>query len=533
MTGTGDRRGSGEELWPQEPQQQVYLDEWGRPQTVAAPYGGVPQQPQYGYEQYQYPEQQQYAEPGYGYQQQGYQQQGYQQGYQQDYDTGQYALPEQQRYQEPAPVAEPAPVPASVRPRPAPPAPGAESVSDEFAFLDDAEESADVIDWKKFSETRGERRDERRKRLRNRIVAAGAAVVLLAGGTVGVLWANGTLFGSSATAIAASTQRTVIVVHLHDLDRNVYTALLVSDPSGGKGATVLLPSTLAVPTQGGGPSVALGGAVESQGNGATRDGINTLLGANATATWTLYTPYLQILVDLVGGIPLDANATVSKDGKTLVTPGKATVNGAAAIAYAVHREPGEGADAQLSRFGQVLAGLVQAMPQDQVSAASYVTRMGAVSDPSLPESTLGALLAALSKDAQGAHYSTRTLGVKPDGSLAPGASDLVKQLLGGTVSDKGAAPITARVAVQDATGTANRANLAGAAVDNAGFTLVPGTPKAATTRAVSSVEYTDDNRAGDAKQVAQDLGLPATAVRKVTSGLSVDVMVVLGKDYKG
>jgi hypothetical protein len=236
---------------------------------------------------------------------------------------------------------------------------------------------------------------------------------------------------------------------------------------------------------------------------------------------------------VLGGIQLDANATVVVDGKTVVSPGKATVNGAAAIAYAVYRAPGESADAQLARFGQVLAGLIQAMPQDPTSAAGDITRMGAVPDPSLPDASLGALLAAMSKDANAGKYSTQTLGVKSDGTLAPGADTLVKQLLGGSVNAKGAMPTVARVAVQDATGITNRANLADAAVINGGFTLVPGTPKADSSHAASTVSYTDDARAADAKQVAQDLGLPATAVRKVTTAQSVDVLVVLGKDFTG
>ena len=577
MSGTAD--GS-------QPQQQQY-DEWGQP---IPPYPEIPQQygyPQqqqppygqqqpYGYDAYgqplyqQQPEQQQYAEPGHDYQ--GYPQQPQygQQQYPQQYPPQQpqygeqqypqpaqpvqqapYAVPEQRaaQYAPPPPPVVPAPARAASPTPPAPakgsgpaPAPGERGFgTEEFAFVDDAEESADVIDWMKFSETRGERRDERRKRLRNRAVAVLVVLVLVAGGTGGYLWAKGRLFDTPAAPVAASTQRTVVAVHLHDLSQNIYTVLLVSDPSGHTGATVLVPGTLAVPTDGGGAPEPLGstpgskGSVDVQGNAATRDGLNTLLGANITATWGLYTPFLQKLWDIVqpAGISVDANATITVGSKVLVSPGKAALHGDAAVAYATYRAKGESSGAQLARFGQVMTALVQAMPQDAPTASGYITQMGAVPDPSLPDSTLGAVLAALSKDAQAGKYTTQTLAVKGDGTLGAGADDLVKKLLGGKVSDSGSTATAARVAVQDATGSSNLANLADADMVNGGFTLVPGTAKSAGAQAVSTVSYTDAARAADAEQVAQDLGLPASAVRKVTTAQSVDVMVVLGRDFKG
>ncbi|MFC1416477.1 LytR C-terminal domain-containing protein [Streptacidiphilus cavernicola] len=580
MTGTGD--GS-------QPQQQY--DEWGRP---IPPYPEIPQQygyqqqPQqyeqaqqyqqapyeqapYGYDAYGQPlpqprQQQQYADPGYGYQQPqqyDYGQQQYQQpagyGQQQGYQEPQQFAPPpasapapEQRprsvYTPPAPAPSPV-VPGPARPservggdrRPTQPEPGEPGYgTEEFTFVDDAEESADVIDWMKFSETRGERRDERRKRLRHRAVSLLVVLVLIGGGAGGYLWAKGRLFDKAAAPVAASTERTVVAVHLHDLNQNILTALLVSDPSGGQGATVLIPGALGVPTDGGGAPEPLGssssgkGSVDVQGNAATRDGLNTLLGANISSTWGLYTPFLQKLWDIVqpAGIVVDANTTITVGGKTLVSPGKAALHGDAATAYATYRAKGESPGAQLARFGQVLTALVAAMPQDAATASSDITQMGAVPDPSLPDSTLGAVLAALSTDAKAGKLSTRTLAVKGDGTLGPGAGDLVKQLLGGKVSDSGSTATVARVAIQDATGSANLANLADADMVNGGFTLVPGTAKAAT-RAASTVSYSDPARAADAKQVAQDLGLPDSAVRKVTTTQSVDVMVVLGQDFKG
>jgi hypothetical protein len=564
VTGTADRRGPGGEAWPEEPQQQ---EDWGRPDPAS--YGGVPPQygyqpnapqpgydtgqyPAQGYEGYDYgPPQQQYAEPGYGHQQyepQQYQQQPYPYGYE---EPQQYTDPYGQQAQPYSPPQQPVRQPPQQTPRqtsrPVPPAgpaaPGAQSSlpsekvgysNEEFTFVDDAEESADVIDWMKFSETRGERRDERRRKLRSRGIAAAVVLALALVGGAGYLWANGKLFASSPAVVAASTQRTVVAVHLHDLNKNVTTALLVSDPGAGKGSVLLLPGALGVPTDGGGPTVALASSVDAQGNAATRTALNTLLGTNVSATWALYTPFLQLLVDHLGGITLNADTTISQNGKNVVTAGQGTLNGTAAIAYATYQAKGESSGAQLARFGQVLAALVQAMPQDPTSASSDITSMGAVPDPSLPDATLGALLATLSKDAHGNTTTVQALPVKADGGLPSSAGSLVKQLLGGSVSGSGAGVTTAaRVAVKDASGSANKANLANAAVINGGFTLVPGTAKAGTTQATTTISYTDDARAADAKALATDMGLPASVVRKVTSAQDADLLVVLGQDFQG
>ncbi|MEZ0091581.1 LytR C-terminal domain-containing protein [Streptacidiphilus sp. EB129] len=554
------------------PVQQYQEPGYGYQQPAAPGYQDYPEYPQHsqppGTQQYrtgqqQYQETQQYqgaqeyppAQQYPGYQEQQYQPTAYQpSGYQASgyatapsYDAPVHEAPAHQAPAQQAPAREtsaPAAEPrAYVPPQPAPKrtAPGAAALpsekvgynQDEFGFVDDEEESADVIDWLKFSETRGERRDERRRQLRSRGLAVLVALAVVAVAGAGYLWATGKLFASSPGTVAASTQRTVIAVHLHDLNKNVTTALLVSDPGAGKASVVLLPGTLGVPTDGGGPSVALSSSVDAQGNAATRTGLNTLLGSQVSATWALYTPFLQLLVDHLNGITLNADTTISQNGKDLVTAGQGTLNGTAAIAYATYQAKGESTGAQLSRFGQVLSALVQAMPQDPTSAAADITSMGAVPDPSLPDATLGALLATMSKDAHSGHADTRTLPVKADGGLPATASTMVKQLLGGSVSANGGGPTVARVAVQDASGSSNKVNLADAAVINGGFTLVPGTAKAASTQATTTISYTDDARAADARTLASALGLPASVVRKVTTSQDADLLVVLGQDYKG
>ncbi len=150
------------------------------------------QQQGYGYDPYaQQPPYDPYA------QQQEQQQYGY-------VDTAQQWIPQQAApASDPAPVPEPAHVPdpepepqvASVpqQRRPTP-----EYATEQFSFVEEPDEnSEDVIDWLKFTESRTERREEARRRGRNRVVALVAAVALVVAGGVGYLWYAGMLPGLS------------------------------------------------------------------------------------------------------------------------------------------------------------------------------------------------------------------------------------------------------------------------------------------------------------------------------------------------
>ncbi|MEZ0065688.1 hypothetical protein ABIA32_001688 [Streptacidiphilus sp. MAP12-20] len=588
MTGTADRRGPGgqeyQEYYGQVPQQhsyeQAYQDpytgEWVFPSQQQRPaYDPYEQQPP-GHEQQsqqpqshaQPPPQPYYGEQDYG--QPGYEQQGYAQqpdyGQQQDYYQAQQYQQQPQQYQSPqqapqSPPYQPQPQsrsqsqaqpeagfspayqaqPAAAAPSAAPGAPGGgagagakgrDYGTESFTFVDDEEESEDVIDWVKFSETRGERRDERRRKLRSRAVAGALALALVAVGSVGYLWATGKIFQSGPAAVAASTQREVVAIHMHDLNKNVYSALLVSEPSPAKGITLLLPGTLGIPQDSsGGALVALSTAVDNQGTYGTRTGINTLLGTDISATWDIHTPFLQNLVDLLGGLQINSDVAITVNGKQLVSPGQSTMNGAAAMAFATYKAKGESDQAQLNRFGIMLQALVKAMPTDPTSAAGQIDRMGAVADPSLSDATLGALLAKLSTDAHSGAYSTETLPVQPNGTLGSNAATIVSGVLQGKVNSQNGQQTVARVQLVDATGKAKASDFAQAAVTNAGFTLVPGIAKASP-RSTSEITYTDPSRKTDALAVATSLGLPASAVKQGASGQSVDLVVTLGKDYK-
>ncbi|MFG2917736.1 LCP family protein [Kitasatospora sp. NPDC048298] len=582
-----------QQLQPQSYEQQQY-DQYGQPVYGQDPYGYQqqgyqgydgyqqgdhtgqfpPQQPQSYGQQYEQQQYDQYGQPVYGQDPYGYQQQGYQGYQQQPYQAAAPATAEPQAEAAAPPAAVPtaptaaAAATAAAPPRPRVPRPAAEPESatapakagppseqvagaragkagskaprdsyptGEFTFVDEeAEETEDVIDWLKFAESRSEVRAERRRKLRNRLIGLGVVVALVAGGVGGYLF----LAGDKPSAATAAGGRQVNVVHLRDLQGKVSSALLVNDASGKKGTVLLLPDNLRLPGPGDPPVTTIGQSMDGIGASATREGLSTVLGAPVAGTWRLDTPYLELLVSQLGGVRVDTNAETHEggkpDGKLLSAAGKNTMlSGKAAVAYATLQNPGENRDAQLARFGQVMDAVVRTMPTEFKDAKDDVHRMNAVLDPSLPEDALAGVLVQLAQQAKDGHFGTTALTVKPDGTLDEAtAGKQVKDVLGGTVKSAAVGDAPARVALQDGSGNDAAAAAAQVQIVNSGLTFIPGGAKAAP-QAASEIRYTDDTRQGAAKSLATSLGLPDTAVKKVTGDTqNADLLVVLGKDYQ-
>ncbi|KRV46405.1 hypothetical protein AQ490_10835 [Wenjunlia vitaminophila] len=468
------------------------------------------------------------------------------------YDTGQYpahpqdedaprATPPDNPYDELAELRSPEPEsdggPAGQRPETG----AGEYKTEQFAFVDDQEEDEEVIDWLKFAETRTERRDERRRQLRNRLVGLCLVMALVLTGGVGYLWWQDKLiFSDSSTSAGpnAGQKRDVIVLHLKELDSaRSSTVLLVNNETSGKGTSVLLPNALAVSTEEAG-STTLGQSVDEEGAGPTRDALSTLLGADIKGTWRLDTPFLELLVESVGGIAVDTDTEVrgtgKEKGKVLVTKGAGQqLRGAAAVAYATYLGPGESADQQLARFGAVMQAVLKKVPSEPASATRLVESLGLVPDPSLPENELGASLAPLAAYAKTGKYRTIALTAQEDGTLDEETTkSVIKDVLGGTVrnTDPQATP---RVSVRNATGDPDAAGTAKVALVNGGYTYASG-GTAEEPVDTSRVEYVDQVRKEVAEEVARTLGLPKSAAKKVPGDDGdLDLTVVLGEDYSG
>ncbi|MEV5975648.1 LCP family protein [Streptomyces sp. NPDC052114] len=567
--------------------QVVGYDEYGRPVYQQVQPQVPPQQPHPHHQQPQ----------GYGYDpyaggQQQAQHQGQQQAAQQGYDTGAYGtggaggtgtgtgtsydttgwIPQQQQphpqhveqpqhgqqqpqpqqgrpqpqqsqqpsyaqHQQSEPAARPEQLPEQRREEPG------EYKTEQFSFIEEPdEESEDVIDWLKFTESRTERREEAKRRGRTRVVALVVVLALVLAGGVGYLWFAGKLPGQSdgqdgADAATGPQKRDVVVVHLHNTKGKLTsTALLVDNATTKQGATVLLPNSLAVSDDDGTPTT-LGKSVDDDGSTGTRESIDTVLGTSVEGTWRLDTPYLNNLVELVGNIDIDTNTDVpdpkaEKGEAPLVKKGEQqTLSGPMAVAYATYRAPGEAETAQLSRFGAVMQGILRKLSSDPQAATTTVESLAQILDPSLKEKDLGAFLAKLADRAKGGDYKTTLLPVQQDGTLTEKAGDtVVKDVLGGAVKspDKGAA---VRVGVKNASGKKDAGQDARVALVNGGYTFIDG-GAGATAAAASQVTYADEAKKAQATEVAKTLGLPASAVRKGRTASNADVSVVLGQDYR-
>lgn len=519
------------------------------------PYGQQqPQQQAYGYDPYA--QQPQAQEPVQAPQYDPYGQQGY--AYP-SYDTGQQwaaqaepapvHAPVQATPAAPAapaaPVAAPAGVPGQ-RPasgRSAPPRQGQDDRAyrtEQFSFIEEPDEdSEDVIDWLKFTESRSERREEARRRGRNRVIALVVVLVLAVAGGVGYLWSAGLLPGSSDPETKAGNtatgpqQRDTIVVHLHDLKNGgTSTALLVDNTTTRQGTTILLPNSVVV-SDGEGSGTTLGKSVEDDGSSGTREAIGNLLGAEITGTWRLDTPYLENLVESVSGIEIDTDTALpdtKKGAEPLVRKGeKQTLNGRAAVAYATYRAPGEAEAKQLQRFGQVMYGVLRKFSSDPQAATVTIETLQQILDPSLPEKDLGASLAKLAEHAKIGDYKTALLPVGQDGALTEGASDgVVKDILGGKVTAPEAGEVP-RVSVRDGSGK-KAAEAARVVLINGGYAVAGGTD--ASVQEKSQVFYGDDAQKATAVEVAKTLGLPDGSVEKGKPSGTIAVTVILGQDFK-
>ncbi|MEU3432930.1 LytR C-terminal domain-containing protein [Streptomyces sp. NPDC006863] len=568
----------GQPVYQQQQAQQPY-DQQGQGYDPYAAQQGQGHQSQdagygYGYDAYGNPQQHQgydpYAtgQPGHQDHQQGqaYQGQSGDQGYgygsytDYGYATGQQpaAVDTGEHWSIPQQGAAPAPEQTSPRApvEPSPPRTGPEAGADaalpgqrgsapdyrteQFSFIEEPDEdSEDVIDWLKFTESRSERREEARRKGRNRMVALIVVAVLVVVGGVGYLWSADMIPGLSGPdekkAVAAGAQqRDMIVVHLHDTKKGgTSTALLVDNTTTKQGTTVLLPNSLAVAGEDG-TTTTLGKSVEDDGRTGTREAIDTLLGTRITGTWRLDTPYLENLVELVGNIEVDTDTEVpaAKKGESpLVNKGEAqTLSGPMAVAYATYRAEGEPEAKQLTRFGDVMRATLRKISEDPKAATVTIETLLQVLDPSLPEKDLGASLAKLASRAKVGDYKTALLPVQEDGTLTEADTrGVVEDILGGTVSaPEEGAPL--RVAVRNATGDQKAAEAARVQLVNGGYAFVDSGKAGTETSSVVLYRSAEDKE--KAVEVAKTLGLSPGDVKKGEPAANADVSAVLGQDYE-
>ncbi|GAA3866008.1 LCP family protein [Streptomyces sedi] len=455
------------------------------------------------------------------------------------WDTGRQAPVEDTGQQAPVPPADAEPRRATV-PEQRRPSPDESYETEQFSFVDEqTEESEDVIDWLKFSESRTERREEAKRRGRSRKRLLVIALVLALLGGVGFLWSTDRLpfLGGDAEEGATgggAEARDVIVVHLWPVDsQETSTALLVANETSGSGTTLLLPNELAVTPDGG--ATTLGQAVSDESAGSVRDAVGALLGAEIKGTWRLNTPSLANLVDLVSGITVATDTEVpggEDDEGPLVEAGdEVRLAGQEAVAYATYRAEEEPQSAQLARFGQVMEAVLDKLPATDSQAVTAMENLRQIHDPSLSEQELGVSLATLAGYAQSGEYTTAPLPVEDDGTISDETADgLVHDVLGGSVSNAQSGGVV-RFGVRDASGTGALGEMARIALVGAGLTVVDNRV-VDDTAAESSILYEVAEHRETALNAARTLGLPEEVVTEGDGPGTADVTVVLGQDYE-
>ncbi|NJQ04831.1 LCP family glycopolymer transferase [Streptomyces lonarensis] len=406
---------------------------------------------------------------------------------------------------------------------------------DEFAFVEeDNDDSEEVIDWLKFTESRTERREETKRRGRSRRNLLVIGLVLAVIGGAGFLWATDRVPFLTGPTVEEGTadvaeSRDVIILHLRETGgETTSTVLLVANETTGEATTLLLPNALSVSPDAG--TTTLGQAVLDEGAASVREAVGALLGADIKGTWRLDTPYLENLVDLVGGVVVDSPTPVPPDAdEPTVDAGEQTLDGRSAVTYAVHRADDEPQDAQLQRFGQVMTGVLQKLPTGENGARQVVENLAQIADPSLSEGELGASLAKLAEMAQAGDHTDTLLVVEEDGTISDQVADaVVATVLGGSVSNADVSD-SPRVALRDASGDDGAGESATVRLVNGGWVIVDTKPAEPVEE--SEVRHGSEAAAGAALEVARTLGIPEEQVSQADTPGNADVLVVIGEDF--
>jgi hypothetical protein len=457
------------------------------------------------------------------------------------------------------------------------------SSKSDFAFVEEETDEKEIAGWLTFVESRAESRAERARRMRRRLIAGGGALVLVVAGTLTYLWAT----GSSLLTSASPPPRDVVLLQISDNTSGdaVADAILAADPptggsgaSGasaaavGHGAAVLIPSQMSVTGIGSGSQPFSGDMTANPP--VPPAGVNAIsdsLGVQVNAVWSMDETTFAALIDLFGGVTVTTNTAVPAVGSaqptsTPTSTSKATANptstpssgpnpapkvttsaipegsqkldGAQALAYALYQGKGDSIDTQVNRFGQVLSALLADLPTQEDLVNSYLNQLGIVPDPALPQAKLAAMLAQMAAEQQAGQFTVKSLPLQDNATDQldfTAAGPIISSLLGGTVQSGLASGGTARVLIEDATGTTGNEDsllqsAATAKLISAGYSYVGSAVVSKRTTSVIEIPTGADQSA--AGEVAQTLGLPTGDV-KVVSGMSEisDVTVIVGTDW--
>jgi hypothetical protein len=295
-------------------------------------------------------------------------------------------------------------------------------------------------------------------------------------------------------------------------------------------------------------SVPFGDTALIGGLGTPGDALGITLDVLVDGTWRLTPDGLEALVDAVGPITVDVDVEVmgrSPSGAPVVVlpagPNQ-QVDGAAAVAFASYRAPGEPEEARLARFSQVLSEVLSELPASTTDVTAALDALGPESRATLSRAQLADVLVALGDVDRADDLRMQALPVTPieTGGPVPAyaldetqwasirstalAGSLPPQQPGGEV----------RVLVENGVGTPGIEQDAARMLRRAGFVFVNGgnANRFDYARTVVLIPDASQEQRDLGASVASALGVPASAVKLSPAGQQVaEVIVIIGADF--
>jgi anionic cell wall polymer biosynthesis LytR-Cps2A-Psr (LCP) family protein len=389
-------------------------------------------------------------------------------------------------------------------------------------------------------------RDERRKGLRKYSVV-GAVLLAVAGLVAGILVTSG---GGAkkkvvAPAVGTRTQHTVLLSLAPSDGQALDSALLAHDSAGGgQGVVVLVPANIVTDVAGRGSMLL--GAAAAFGPQVTAATLSDLISVTVDGSWVLTPDALAALVDHLGGITASIPTDIMSNGQVVVAKGDSQLlNGAQAVAVAKYTSPDEPSLGRLSRFQNVLTGVLDKLGTDPHAISTILAGLATGSTMGTSAPMVGQVLAGLETDrkAENVAYTTLPTTVLDTGDQTERLSTdgaqvtaVVKQYFSGSIPPDRTAGRN-RVIVFNGTGALGLGQSARERLTRHGLVFVrsanqPGFGYKDKPSVVLVPDATPESLAAG-HRVAAALGLPAGDVETATvDTTSADVLTILGNDYK-
>ncbi|MCA0331880.1 MAG: LytR C-terminal domain-containing protein [Actinobacteria bacterium] len=385
-------------------------------------------------------------------------------------------------------------------------------------------------------------------------LAVAGIVALVTVGLLGVAWtwwsnrpASPDPVPRASSTAPVNTQPTLLLQVRGDDAVAVSSTLLSVGGPLGRATMIGIPQNTLVDVATGG-TLPFGEVARLPGADTSADALSDAIGVDIDGTFILDRAAFSALVDAVGGVTADVDVNIvdeAADGtQTIVVAAgdDQLLQGPAAAAFATYLAEGETEEARIARFTQILRLTLAKLPEDPTSVETVLSQLGASAQPSVPFDQIAAFLVRLRADIVADDVVYKNLPVKPIDSGGPAANRVDNEAVAAMVADllpealRTPGPNSkVRVLVQNGVGSPGLNAQAREDLVGAGFTYVNGGNAAQFGTAATEVVVPDATAESLqwGADIAQALGVPASAVAVADSGQSVaDVIVVLGADFK-